>query len=281
MNQIDLKAEIAELRRLGHDFEDLRDQVRSPALPPGTATRERLTAHIVAANELAHRTLKRLAALDNSPYAAVPGGRPALELLAAAVCAATTAASDLACALVANPLQTAPFLGPPADEATLQAARLKEANPRMAKHLADAAEQLELGHTSCRYTAAGITRGLKRHAEQHQDQPAPPVKITDRQYAVLVRLSAGGGTLHEVGRSGVIKAVDKDRSAVSMATLNSLIKHRLVGVDTTTSLCAGQRLLVTTDGTRTLAAYKPPAPAPTQTTALTPPSTQRATGRTR
>lgn len=269
MDQIDLKAKIAELRRLGHDFEDLRDQVRSPALPPGTATRERLTAHIVAANELAHRTLKRLAALDNSPYAAVPGSRPALELLAAAVCAATTAASDLACALVANPLQTAPFPGPPADEATLWAARRKEATPRMAKHLADAAEQLELGHTSCLYTAAGITRGLKRHAEQHQDQPAPPVKITDSQYAVLVRLSAGSGTLH------------KDRSTVNMATLNSLIKHRLVAVDTTTSLDAGQRLLVTTDGTRTLAAYKPPATAPTQTTALTPPSTQRATGRTR
>ncbi|MFF9040546.1 hypothetical protein ACF090_34350 [Streptomyces sp. NPDC014892] len=79
----------------------------------------------------------------------------------------------------------------------------------------------------------------------------------------------------------MIKAVDKDRSTVNMATLNSLIKHGLVAVDTTTSLYAGQRLLVTTDGTRALAAYKPPATAPTQTTALTPLSTQRATGRTR
>ncbi|ULR48491.1 hypothetical protein [Streptomyces deccanensis] len=49
MDQIDLKAEIAELRRLGHEFKDLRYQVRSPALAPGTATRERITAHLVSA----------------------------------------------------------------------------------------------------------------------------------------------------------------------------------------------------------------------------------------
>ena len=46
-------------------------------------------------------------------------------------------------------------------------------------------------------------------------------------------------------------------------------------------LYAGQRLLVTTDGTRALAAYKPPTTAPARTTAVTPPATQRATGRKR
>ncbi|ULR48492.1 hypothetical protein [Streptomyces deccanensis] len=151
----------------------------------------------------------------------------------------------------------------------------------MAKHLVDAAKQLELGHTSCLYAAAGIARGLKRHTEQPHDQPGPPTKISDSQYAVLIRLAAGSGTLHETSRSGVTKAVDRDRATVNMATLSSLIKRRLVAVDTTTSLYAGQRLLVTAQGTRALATYKPPTTAPGRMTAVTPPATERTTGRTR
>ncbi|MER5211069.1 hypothetical protein ABT063_10900 [Streptomyces sp. NPDC002838] len=287
MRQIDLQAEITRLRQLGSDFEDLHSEIRSLALTPGTDARQQLTAKIVDTNELVQQAMFRLAALDGSQYTAVPGSRPALELLASVVLAASIAASDLACALEANPLEGAPFPGPPgapfpsssADDAAVRTARHAEAVPAMAEHLANAAHQLDLAYTGCYYLASGITRDLKQHAGQNQATPAP--KITDSQYAVLARLSAGGGTRYVISRYGVLKAIDKDRATVNVATLNALIKRGLVAVDTTTSLHQGQRLHVTADGERALAQHKP-ATTPARTAAVTPPATkQAAVGRTR
>ncbi|MEU9383451.1 hypothetical protein AB0D38_21785 [Streptomyces sp. NPDC048279] len=175
MHQIDLPAEIARLRQLGSDFEDLHSEIRSLALPPGTDARQQLTAKIVDTNELVQQAMCRLAALDGSQYTAVPGSRPALEALASVVLAASLAACDLALALEANPLEGAPFPGPPgapfpdtaADEAAVRTARHAEAVPAMAEHLANAAHQLDLAHTGCYYLASGITRDLKQHAEQN------------------------------------------------------------------------------------------------------------------
>ncbi|MDX2877903.1 hypothetical protein [Streptomyces ipomoeae] len=280
MQQIDLNAEIARLRQLGSDFEDLHSEIRSLTLTPGTAARQQLTSKIVATHELVQQAMERLGALDGSQYTAVPGSRPSLEALASVVLAASLAASDLACALEANPLEGAGFPGPLADEAAVRQARHAEAVPAMAEHLANAAHQLDLAHTGCYYLASGITRDLKQHAEQDQSQAAPPPKITDSQYAVLTRLSAGGGTRYVISRYGVLKAIDKDRARVNVATLNALIKRELVGVDTTTSLHQGQRIRVTAEGHRALAHHKP-ATALSRTAAVTPPAAKQAAGRTR
>jgi hypothetical protein len=273
-----MHAEITRLRQLGSDFDDLHSEVRSLALTPGTDARQQLTSKIVATNELVHRAMECLAALDGSQYTAVPGSRPALEALASVVYSATVASSDLAAVLLENPLEGAPFPGPPADEAAVRKARHEKARPAMAEHLADAAHQLDLAHTGCYYLASGITRDLKQHAEQNQATAAP--KITDSQYAVLTRLSAGGGTLYVISRHGVLKAIDKDRATVNVATLNALIKRGLVAVDTTTSLHQGQRLYVTAEGQRALAQHKLTTP-PARAAAVTPPATKQAAGRTR
>ncbi|MDO0936412.1 hypothetical protein QQY66_33690 [Streptomyces sp. DG2A-72] len=279
MRQIDLQAEIFRLRQLGSDFEDLHSEIRSLTLTPGTDARQQLTAKIVDTNELVQQAMFRLAALDGSQYTAVPGSRPSLEALASVVSAASIAACDLSCALEANPLEGAPFPGPPADEAAVRTARHAEAVPAMAEHLADAAHQLNLAHTGCYYLASGITRDLKQHAEQNQATPAP--KITDSQYAVLARLSASGGTRYVISRYGVLKVIDKDRATVNVATLNALIKRGFVAVDTTTSLHQGQRLDVTAEGHRALAQYKPTT-TPARTAAVTRPAAmQAAAGRTR
>ncbi|WP_411150570.1 hypothetical protein [Streptomyces sp. A30] len=230
----------------------MHSEVRSLTLSPGTDARQQLTSKILATNELVQQAMERLAALDGSQYAAVPGSRPSLDALASVVFAASIAASDLAGALQANPLEGAAFPGPPADEAAVRTARHTEALPAMAEHLVDAAHQLDLAHTGCYYLASGITRDLKQHAEQQQATPVPEI-TTASQYAVLARLSAGGGIRYVISRHGVLKAIDKDRATVNVATLNALIKRGLVEVDTTTPLHQGQRLDVTADGRRALA----------------------------
>lgn len=83
-----------------------------------------------------------------------------------------------------------------------------------------------------------------------------------------------------ISRYGVLKAIDKDRATVNVATLNALIKRGLVAVDTTTPLHQGQRLRITAEGHRALAQHKPTT-APTRTAAVTPPAAKQLAGRTR
>ncbi|WP_327745485.1 hypothetical protein OHO28_45130 [Streptomyces europaeiscabiei] len=256
----------------------MHSEVRSLTLTPGTDARQQLTSKILSTNELVQQAMERLAALDASQYAAVPGSRPSLEALASVVFAASIAASDLAGSLEANPLEGAAFPGPPADEAAVRTARHTEAVPAMAEHLADAAHHLDLAHTGCYYLASGITRDLKQHAEQQQATPVP--EITASQYAVLARLFAGGGIRYVISRHGVLKAIDKDRATVNVATLNALIKRGLVEVDTTTPLHQGQRLDVTADGRRALAQHKP-ATVAARAAAVMPPATKQGVGRRR
>ncbi|WP_215449422.1 hypothetical protein [Streptomyces sp. ATCC 21386] len=278
MRQIDLQAEIARLRQLGSDFEDLHSEIRSLTLTPGTDARQQLTSKIVATNELVQRAMERLGTLDGSQYTAVPGSRPALEALASVVSAASVAASDLACALEANPLEGAPFPGPPADEAAVRKVRHAEAVPAMAEHLADAAHQLDLAHTGCYYLASGITRDLKQHAEQHQTMPAP--RITDIQYAALSALSQDGGRLYPSGRKGTLRASTTGGVTLNITTFNALNVRGLVRVNATRSLVQGQRVSVTAEGERALAQHKP-TPALDRAAAVTPPATKQSSGRTR
>ncbi|MFM9571773.1 hypothetical protein ACKI1I_17480 [Streptomyces turgidiscabies] len=81
----------------------MHSEGRSLTLTPGTDARQQLTSKILATNELVQQAMERLAALDGSQYAAVPGSRPSLDALASVVFAASIAASDLAGALQANP----------------------------------------------------------------------------------------------------------------------------------------------------------------------------------
>ncbi|MFJ6898119.1 hypothetical protein [Streptomyces hokutonensis] len=254
MPQIDLHAEIARIRQLGSDFADLHNDIHSLPLTPGTETRRQLTEKILAVNGLVEQLTERLDTLDGSQYAAIPGSRPSLELLASMVHTAAIASSELATVLLENPLEAAAFPGPPADEAAVRAARHKKAAPKMAEHLTSAAHRLELAHTGCYYLATGITRDVIQHVEHSRATTAP--KVTDRQAEVLARLSSGDGTLTDSGRMGVAKAVDHDRAAIHLATLNSLIKRRLVSVDTTTSRFTGQRLTVTSEGRHALARHQ-------------------------
>ncbi|MCQ9185647.1 hypothetical protein KMT30_42795 [Streptomyces sp. IBSBF 2953] len=279
MHQIDLHAEIQHLRQLGSDFADLHAEVRSLPLIPGTDTRRQLTSKILAVNGLVEQLMERLAALDGSQYTAVPGSRPALEALASVVHAATTAASDLATVLLENPLEAAAFPGPPADEAAVRAERHAEAAPKMAEHLANAAHELDLASTGCYYLARGITHDVKQHTERSRTAAAP--KVTDRQAEVLARLSSGAGTLSEYGRMGVGKAVDHDRAAIHLATLNSLIKRGLVSVNTTTSRYTGQRLIVTAEGRQALAQRKPAVKVSTHAPSVASPAAPQASGRRR
>ncbi|QOV47758.1 hypothetical protein IPT68_24805 [Streptomyces chromofuscus] len=228
----------------------------------------------------------RLATLDGSQYTAVPGSRPALELLASVVSAASLAASDLACALEANPLEGAPFPGPPgapfpsspADDAAVRTARHAEAVPAMAEHLADAAHHLDLAHTGCYYLAGGITRDLKQHTEQAQATSAP--RITGSQYAALSALSQGGGRLYMSGRKGNLRASTTGGITLNITTFNALNVRGLVRVDATRSLVQGQRINVTAEGERALAQHKPTT-APARAAAVAPPATQQAAGRRR
>ncbi|MFC9502750.1 hypothetical protein [Streptomyces sp. NPDC057002] len=163
-----MTAEVGRLRHLGSDFEVLLGEIRSLTLAPGTDARQQLTRRVVATHDPVQRAMERLAALDGSQYTAVPGSRPTMEALASVVDAASVAASDLARALLANPLEGAPFPGPPTDEAAVRRARHAQAAPAMAEHLADAAHQIDLAHTGCSYLANGITRDLKHHTERNR-----------------------------------------------------------------------------------------------------------------
>ncbi|MFI8307726.1 hypothetical protein ACIF80_30775 [Streptomyces sp. NPDC085927] len=277
MRQVDLSAEVARLRELGSDFEDLHSEVRSLTLTPGTDARQQITSKIMVINELVRRALEHLDVLDGSQYTTVPGSRPSLEALAAIVSTASFAASDLASALFSNPLEAAASPGPPADERAVRKARHAKAMPVMPKHLADAARQLNLTYTGCHYLANGINGDVKRHSKR-QRAPTEP-SISDSQYDTLLRLSQGGGSLYDM-RYGVSKAVDQNGKTVNLATLNALTKRGLVQVDTSTSLFQGQLLDVTADGQRALAQHKP-GTTPARSVAKAPASAKPATRRTR
>ncbi|MDX3523257.1 hypothetical protein [Streptomyces scabiei] len=283
MRQIDLSAEIAQLRQLGSDFEDLYSEVRSLTLTPGTDLRRQLTAHIVTANELVQRTMERLAILDRSPYTAVPGSRPALEALASVVYAASIAAADLAGALRANPLEGAPFLGPPTDEAAVRAVRHKEAAPVIAEHLADTAHQLDLAYTGCYYLASGITRDLDNHPRRSSAPTVPVPEITDSQCAALGALAKAGGILYVSSRKGTLHATTKSYGRVNIASFKALHKRGLVHVDTGTDLTQGRLISVTAEGHRAMEMHTPARTTTTPNTAAVakPPADARPAGMTR
>ncbi|GAA4781858.1 hypothetical protein [Streptomyces ziwulingensis] len=250
MHPIDLEAEATRLRTLGSDLEDLHSTILHLRLQPGTDARQKITTAIVTTNRLVERALERLEALARSQYTAVPGSRPSLEALASVVHTATTAAGYLATALSGNPAGGAPFPGWTGGQDT----RHQTASTALPKHLAKAAHQLDLAFTGCYYIARGIPQDVRQHSGQQRAVTRPRLSAT--QYEALVRLSEGGGQLHNRGRLA-IRAIDANGRTLNQAALSALVKHQLVTVDTPTSPFTGQRLVVTEAGRQAVAAYEP------------------------
>ncbi|MFD7517420.1 hypothetical protein ACFV85_21760 [Streptomyces niveus] len=262
MSPLNLTEQAQELRNLAHEFEALRDRVRGVSYTPGTDALRQIGPLLLATQDLTATLLVRLGALANSPYTRTPGSHASLECLSSLVLASTQTGNNLAHALHANPLEGAPFPGYRADNASDRVARHATAIPRMTGHLNDAAHQLDLSATGCRYVATGITSDLADTHDQAtpERQTAGPA-LSPAQSDALKALSAGEGKLYESPRRGlgVTRVVTRDGTRVSIATFRALVKRRLVTADTSTSLWHGQKITITGDGQRALAQQRPAA----------------------
>ncbi|MGW2051629.1 hypothetical protein ACWCPF_41820 [Streptomyces sp. NPDC001858] len=212
--------QVDQLRRLGTEFDVLKTSVSALKAQLGSETLEQLAPKIAQVHELTGRTLVRLAALDGSQYTVVPGSRSALDMLSSVVESASIAALDLASAVKSNPLEGAAFAGgtplddTTPDNTTVRAARHAEAAPRVAEALGDAAQQLDLCATGCRYTASGIMRDLKKHPEHRPPLP----QLTRAQYTVLEKIARGGASVSRSLQGGRDSVRAGDGSTPSTAS---------------------------------------------------------------
>ncbi|MYV46985.1 hypothetical protein [Streptomyces sp. SID2888] len=162
----------------------------------------------------------------------------------------------------------------------MRTARHAEAIPKLADHLADAAHQLDLCATGCRYAATDITRDLAATRDETASarrSAGPP--LTRAQYDALKSLTLGGGRLYESLQRGlgVTRVATDDGARVSIATFWALSKRGLVDRDTSTSLFRGQKITVTEQGRQALAKRRPAATAVTPArAAAVPPAVQGA-----
>ncbi|WP_413100251.1 hypothetical protein [Streptomyces sp. Inha503] len=271
----DLAEQVQQLRTLASEFETLHTRVRDVSYTPGTDALRQISPLLLKAQDLTAATLVHLGALDSSPYTGIAGSRASLECLSSVVVAASLASSDLASALYAHPYDGAPFPGYPADDASARTARHAEAIPKMTGHLADAAHQLDLSATGCRYVATGITRDLAATRDESASaQRAARPALTSAQYDALKALALGGGRLYESSQRGlgVTRVATDDGTRVSIATFRALAKRGLVDRDTSTSLFRGQKITITQHGQQALATPRPAATAATPTRAAAKPS---------
>lgn len=228
---------------------------------PGSEMLEQLTPKIAQVHELTGRVLVRLAALDNSQYTLVPGSRFTLDALGSVVEAASLAALGLASAVADNPLEGAAFAdGPPVGDAGVRTARHAEAAPRLAKALGDAAHQLDLCATGCRYTASFIIRDLKEHPEH-----LPPLpQLTRAQYTALEKVAQGGTRVSRSLRGGRESVRAGDGSTLHSKPFTVLADNKLIRVHRGTSVFLNRSVTVTAAGRLALDTQNPtrtPAPA--------------------
>lgn len=271
-----MSSHVAYLRHLGVDFADLRSTVLGLEIAPGRPALHTLSALYYRAQGMATRLADQVSSLDGSPYTQVPGSRESLDALRAGVGTASLAASDLAHALAATPLESIRFGGPTEHDEQFRGQERTEAVPVLTEHLQEAARQLELCSTVCRYVAHGISEDLSPAAAP---APAPlpaPAKLNTKQYEALDALAKGGAQLEVRNRRTRIATIDG--AAVTTATFDSLDELGLVHHDASVSLARGRDITVTADGHRALA--RPPAP-PSAPTPVTPePTAVRTSGRT-
>ncbi|MER6461692.1 hypothetical protein ABT278_14605 [Streptomyces sp. NPDC001228] len=190
MPPLDLTDQGRQLLSLGDDFDALHTRVRDVSYTLGTDALQRISPLLLKAQELTAAVLVRLSTLDSSAYTRLAGSRSSLECLASVAVASTLAGNDLASALFANPYDGAPFDGYPAEDASTGTTRHSQALPKMARHLADAAHQLDLSATGCRYVATGITHdlGAARDTAGTVQEAAVPA-LTGIQYDALKSLA--------------------------------------------------------------------------------------------
>lgn len=280
MTSPDLTEHTEQLGALAHEFEALHARVRDFSYTPGTDALHQISPLLLTAQSLTATTLIRLRALDSSAYTSVFGSRAGLECLASVLSAASLASSDLASALSANLYEGTSFPGHPADDAAVRTTRQAEAIPKMTRYLADAAHQLDLSATGCRYLADGITRALAatRTAAPSARRTTEPA-LTGAQFAALQSLARGGGRLYESSHRGlgVTRVATDDGARVSIATFRVLAKRGLVHRDTSTSLFHGQEITITAQGRHALAQPRPHAAPPTATATATATAAKTAT----
>ncbi|MFF3372115.1 hypothetical protein ACFYXF_04055 [Streptomyces sp. NPDC002680] len=162
--------------------------------PPGTDALRRIGPLLLTAQNLTATALRHLTALDDSAYTSLAGSPAGLELMASVVYTSSLAGTDLANALSANPYEGAPLSDHPTDDASSRTARHAEAVPRMAGHLGDAAHQLDLSASGCRYVAHDSTENLTsvQHRKTASAQQATGPALTLTQYNALKALVDGG-----------------------------------------------------------------------------------------
>lgn len=153
MNQRGISLHVAYLRHLGVDFADLRSTVLGLEIAPGRPALHTLSALYYRAQGMATRLADQVSSLDGSPNTQVPGRRESLDALRAGVGTASLAASDLAHALAATRLESIRFGGPTEHDEQFRGQERTEAVPVLTEHLQEAARQLELCSTVCRYVA--------------------------------------------------------------------------------------------------------------------------------
>ncbi|MFF2567270.1 hypothetical protein [Streptomyces sp. NPDC058084] len=219
---------------------------------PGSDALAKISSLLLRSQQVTAGTLAELSALDGSSYTAVPGSRPAMDALAGAVAAASSASTDLAQAISANPLEGAAFPGPPADEDAVREARHAEAIPVITEHLADAAYGFDLAATCCAYVATGITHDLDR-VPKNEKLP----KLNTRQFTALQALAENGGTSFSTGRIGAVRVQAANGANIGPATWEFFEKHRLVHIDIRHSLYHGQMVTLTDRARRLLTQPRP------------------------
>ncbi|MBZ3916691.1 hypothetical protein [Streptomyces acidiscabies] len=280
----DLAEQPSQLRALADDFADLRTRVHNAALAPGTPALRQIHPLLLKTHGLTAEALARLAALDSTGYAALPGSRPALECLTAVVVGSSQAAGHLARTLSTTPYAGTLLPGHTDDSTPAHVARPGEPVPEATRHLTDAAHLLDLSATGCRSIATAITHALTTgHGQTPFPQAAAVPALTSAQYTALETLALGEGRLYESrqGGTGATRVATKDGTRVSITTFRALAKHKLVVHDTSTPLLHhGQLITVTEHGHQALNSPRPTAAATSRTVPAPPPAhtTRRAPG---
>ncbi|MFI9210205.1 hypothetical protein ACIGW7_18965 [Streptomyces sp. NPDC053253] len=263
-------------RKLSAQFADLRDQVAGLDWAPGPGFLTVSTPLLLTSQQATDDLVAALTALSSSPYTAVPGSRATLNTLTGAVATASLASLDLAQSIAANPLDGLSLPGSPADEGAIRQVRHAEARIDIKKYLQEATESFALASVCCGYAASGITRDLHQAA---QEKKLP--KLNPGQLDTLTALARDGGRRYESGRIGAIKIQAADGTGINAATFRVFERHRLVHIDTSTSLYQGQTVTVTDRARRLLAQPRPGTPAVSRPVAVRPAAPAAAAGRGR
>lgn len=265
---------IRQLRQLADDFQTLHDRVQDISYTPGTDVLHRVGPLLLSAQDLTTTALARLQALDNSSYTNIAGSRASLELMASVVSSSALAGTELAHVLLANPWEGQGFAGYPPDSAAIKRTRHAEAIPQMTGHLTDAAHQLDLCATACRYLASGITDDYATSEPTASATQQTVPSLSAPQYDALAALAKGGRLFESAARGmGVTRVAADDGTRISIATFRALNNRGLVNRDTSTPLLTGQEVTVTEQGRRALTQPRPSSSPPTTAAVKVPPAT--------